>query len=215
MSWHVVHLKMNVWYTTFMKGMVFFMRKIKAAAAGRKKTHPSGSRTAAADLVLCGLFAALTAVCSQIQIPLPMIPVNLALFGVHLCGALLGAKYGTLCMVVYVLLGLAGLPVFAGFMGGVGTLFGKTGGYIIGYILDALVVGLIVRRWGSSFFKMLCGDDYRLAACYTFGTLWFMHITGMGLWVSLTYCVFPFLAGDAVKIALAAALTGRLKKVLG
>ena len=215
MSWHVVHLKMNVLVHDIYERNGFFMWKVKAAAAGRKKTHSSGSRTAAADLVLCGLFAALTAVCSQIQIPLPMIPVNLALFGVHLCGALLGAKYGTLCMVVYVLLGLAGLPVFAGFMGGVGTLFGKTGGYIIGYILDALVVGLIVRRWGSSFFKCCVAMITGLAACYTFGTLWFMHITGMGLWVSLTYCVFPFLAGDAVKIALAAALTGRLKKVLG
>ncbi|MEG2144157.1 MAG: biotin transporter BioY, partial [Oscillospiraceae bacterium] len=85
-------------------------------------------------LILCALFAALTGVCSQILIPLPMIPINLALFSVHVAGVLLGAKYGSLSMLVYVLLGALGAPVFAGFKGGFGILFGKTGGYIIGYI---------------------------------------------------------------------------------
>lgn len=69
-------------------------------------------RLSAAAIVSCALFAALTAVCSQIQIPLPMVPMNLALFAVHLCGAVLGPVYGTLSIVVYVLLGLCGLPVF-------------------------------------------------------------------------------------------------------
>ena len=165
-------------------------------------------------LVMCALMAALTAVCSQIQIPLPMVPINLALFAVHLCGALLGAKYGSIGMVVYVLLGLAGLPVFAGFTGGMGILFGTTGGYIIGYILDALIVGLLVSRWGYKFWKCCLAMAIGLLVCYFFGTIWFMALTGMNLWLSLVYCVFPFLLGDAVKIALAAYLAKRLRKVL-
>ena len=73
----------------------------------------SSRRTATRSLVLCALLAALTAICSQIQIPLPMVPLNLALFAVHLSGALLGWKYGALSMVVYALLGVIGVPVFA------------------------------------------------------------------------------------------------------
>ena len=73
----------------------------------------SSRRTATRSLVLCALMAALTAICSQIQIPLPMVPINLALFAVHLSGALLGWKYGALSMVVYALLGVIGVPVFA------------------------------------------------------------------------------------------------------
>ena len=106
------------------------------------------------NLVLAALFAALTAVCSQIQIPLPMIPINLALFAVHLCGALLGAKWGALSMAVYALLGAIGVPVFAGFGSGPAVLFGKTGGYILGYILCAAIVGLLTRRLGFSYLKL-------------------------------------------------------------
>ena len=166
--------------------------------------------TATAMLVMCALFAALTGICSQIQIPLPMVPINLALFAVHLCGAVLGARYAALSIVVYILLGMAGLPVFAGFAGGVGVLFGKTGGYILGYVLDALVVGFLVSKWGRGFLKCCGAMVVGLLVCYAFGTLWFMYITGMGLWMSLVYCVFPFLAGDAIKIMLASYLAGRL-----
>lgn len=183
------------------------MEKSELSAQKRK------NNIAVEKLMMCALFAALTGICSQILIPLPMIPINLALFAVHLCGAVLGAKYAALSMTVYVLLGMAGLPVFSGFMGGIGVLFGKTGGYIIGYILDALIVGMIVTRWGSSFFKCCIAMVTGLAVCYLFGTLWFMRITGNGVWVSLVYCVFPFLPGDAVKIGLAAYLAGRLKKI--
>lgn len=165
-------------------------------------------------LVMCAVLAALTAVCSQIQIPLPMIPINLALLAVHLSGALLGPKYGTASMLIYVLLGLFGLPVFVGFAGGVGILFGKTGGYIIGYILDALVVGFILSKWGYKYWKICLAMVMGLAVCYIFGTAWFMALTGLPLWTSLVYCVFPFLMGDAVKIALAAYLVKPLRKVL-
>lgn len=171
-------------------------------------------RLSAAAIVSCALFAALTAVCSQIQIPLPMVPMNLALFAVHLCGAVLGPVYGTLSIIVYVLLGLCGLPVFAGFGAGAGVLFGSTGGYVLGYILDALIVGMITRKWGASTKVCCVSMGLGLVICYTFGTVWFMVITGNPLWASLMTCVFPFLIGDAAKILLAASLAARLKRVL-
>ena len=165
-------------------------------------------------LVMAALFAALTAVCSQIRIPLPMVPINLALFAVHLAGALLGAKWGALSITAYALLGVVGAPVFAGFSSGPAVLFGKTGGYILGYILCALLVGLLVRRIGFTVKGLCLSMIVGVAVCYAFGTAWFMAVTGMNLITSLTYCVFPFLPGDAVKIILAALLALRLRKPL-
>ncbi|MDO5378599.1 MAG: biotin transporter BioY [Clostridia bacterium] len=164
------------------------------------------------SLVLAALFAALTAVCSQIQIPLPYVPINLALFAVHLAGALLGPKWGALSMAAYALLGAVGVPVFAGFKSGPAALFGKTGGYILGYILCALVVGLITRKFGSNLRSLCLSMVAGVAVCYAFGTIWFMALTGMNLVTSLSYCVIPFLPGDAVKILLAAVLSLRLQK---
>lgn len=176
-------------------------------------TKPSRS-TQTGNLILCALFAALTAVCSQIQIPLPMIPINLALFAVFLAGALLGPRFGSASMVVYLLLGAIGVPVFAGFGGGPGILLGKTGGYLLGYILAAGLTGFLSRKWGFSFLPLAAAMLLGAGVCYLFGTVWFMVVTGSSLWMSLLYCVFPFLPGDAVKIALASVLALKLKQRL-
>lgn len=165
-------------------------------------------------MALCALFAAMTGICSQLLIPLPMIPINLALFAVHLSGALLGPKWGPASMLVYAFLGVIGIPVFTGFQGGAAVLFGKTGGYIIGYVLDALLIGLLSGWAGRSFVRLCLIMALGVTVCYTFGTLWFMALTGNGLATSLTYCVLPFLPGDAVKIALAAGLTPVLRRRL-
>ena len=159
----------------------------------------SSRRTATRSLVLCALMAALTAICSQIQIPLPMVPINLALFTVHLSGALLG---------------VIGVPVFAGFGSGPAVLFGKTGGYILGYILCALIVGALSRKFAFNFKTLCLSMVLGVAVCYAFGTIWFMAVTGLNLATSMSYCVIPFLPGDAVKILLAAFLALRLRKPL-
>ena len=157
------------------------------------------------------LFVALCAICSQIQIPLPVIPINLALFAVLLAGALLGARLGGLAMLAYVLLGALGAPVFTGLQGGVGVLFGKTGGYLVGYIAAAVCTGWLATRWGKRFFGLCGAMAVGVAACYLTGTAWYMLLTRAPLWVSLCGCVFPFLPGDAVKLLLAASITRRLQ----
>lgn len=95
-------------------------------------------------IILCGVFTAVVAVCSWITVPLPFtqVPINLAILGVLLAGGLLGSKYGVLSLLVYILLGAVGLPVFAGFGAGLGALVGPTGGYIVGYLLCAAISGL-------------------------------------------------------------------------
>lgn len=165
-------------------------------------------------LVLCAFFAALTSVCAQIQIPLAMVPINLALFAVYMAGILLGARYGSLSMLLYVLIGAVGIPVFAGLNGGIGILVGKTGGYIIGYIIAAFLVGFLSNRFKYKFITLLVAMIIGTISCYFIGTLWFMFVTKINLWASLMYCVFPFILGDFIKMILAASLTIKLKKPL-
>ena len=169
---------------------------------------------AAGRLTLAALLCALTAVLAQIQIPLPPVPVNLALIGVHLCGCLLGARTGAAAMAAYAVLGLAGMPVLAGFAGGPSVVFGPTGGFIAGYILAAWLEGQIVRRGHFSarliFVSMAAGT----AVCYALGTLWFMVSSGTAFISALSICVLPFLPGDLAKIVLAMRLCIRLQKPL-
>ena len=162
-------------------------------------------------LTTSSLFVALTAICSQIQIPLPMVPINLALFAIYLAGTILGPKYGTLSIIAYVLLGGIGAPIFAGFTGGFSYIVGATGGYIVGYIFTALIVGLITKKFGYRWWTLVIAMVLGLAVCYILGTIWFMYVTSNSLAVSLSYCVIPFLPGDVVKIMLAAVLTLRLR----
>lgn len=163
---------------------------------------------------LCALFAALTAVCAQIQIPMWPVPITLSLLPVLLCASLMNKSYAALAMLVYMLMGLIGLPVFSGMAGGPGKLFGVTGGYIIGYIPCAFLAAWIIGRWGRAYWKQCLAMAAGVLACYAFGTAWFMLTKHAGLWPSLTMCVIPFLPGDAVKILLAAFLGKRLEKAV-
>ena len=168
----------------------------------------------ARDLALCALFAALIAIFSQIAIPLPVgVPISLALFAVYLCALLMPLKSSLLSIAAFLVLGLIGVPVFAGFRGGPAALFGKTGGYLLGYLLAGAVIGLS-RQWLVSFAARCAAMVAGLFLCYLFGTLWFMKLTNLGLLESLGYCVIPFLPGDAAKILLAALLAPRLRAAI-
>lgn len=170
------------------------------------------------NLMLCALFAALTAVCSFISIPLPFtpVPVNLATLAVFLAGGLLGHKYGTVSQLVYIALGAAGLPVFHNFTGGLGILAGPTGGYIIGYAAAAFLTGAVIHllKQKDSLLALVGAMLAGLASCYLLGTLWFMISSGSGLYVSLAACVIPFLPGDGLKIVAACLLIKKLRPVL-
>ena len=175
--------------------------------------------------VICALFAALTAVCSQIMVPLPFtpVPINLGLLAVWICGGMLGAKRGAIAIIVYVLLGAVGVPVFAGFGAGLGALAGPTGGYILGYIPAVILFGLLAgraknaergRKTASGFLLTILTGLPAMAACYALGTGWFMVTTGRGLMESLVMCVFPFIAGDVLKVIAAVAVCEALRKPL-
>lgn len=179
-----------------------------------KSKATSKSKAALLDLVFVALFAAVMTVCAQIQIPFGEVPFTLQTLGVFIASSLLGWKRGTLSVIVYVLLGLAGVPVFAGFSGGIGVLFGPTGGYIIGFIFTALIVGLMTEKLGKKLWVEIVSMILGLAVCYAFGTAWFMFQMKMGLVESLLLCVVPYPIADALKIAFASVLVNRLDKVI-
>lgn len=157
------------------------------------------------------LLAAVTAILAQIQLPIGPIPFNLAVFGAYLAGMLLPPAWAAGSMLVYMMLGAFGIPVFAGFKGGFAVLFGKTGGYILGYFALAALTSLAVHRCGRRgciLFAMACG----LVICYTFGTLWFMLISGADLLSALTWCVFPFILPDCAKAICAYSLGCALQR---
>jgi biotin transport system substrate-specific component len=134
---------------------------------------------------------------------------------VFMAGGILGAKYGALSQVVYILLGAVGLPVFAGFRAGVSVLAGPTGGYILGYVAAACVIGLLcgrVKRSGILGTVILAASMILgILVCYALGTAWFMYATNTPLLAALGMCVFPFLIGDALKIVAASFLCDRLR----
>ena len=170
------------------------------------------------DMAYIALFAVLIAVCSWISIP-TAIPFTLQTFAVFLAAALLGGRRGTLAVVVYVLLGAVGVPVFAGFTGGVGIILNNTGGYIIGFIFSALVMWLAERLFGRGMWVQAASMAAGLIVCYAFGTAWFMLVYmreagAVGLSTVLGWCVLPFVIPDLVKIALALAVSRALKKPL-
>lgn len=170
------------------------------------------------DMAYIGIFTVLIAICSWISIPM-QIPFTLQTFAVFLAVAVLGGRRGTLSVVVYVLLGAIGVPVFAGFTGGLGIIMRNTGGYIIGFIFTALVMWLMESLLGRKLWVQAVSMVLGLLICYAFGTAWFMLVymkdTGaVGLMTVLGWCVIPFIIPDAVKIVLALVLSNTLKKPL-
>ncbi len=160
------------------------------------------------NLVLCGACAAITCILAPLSIPLAGgVPISLATFAVMLAGVLLGGTLGAASQLIYVLLGAVGLPVFAGWTGGLGNVLGMTGGYIVGYIPLAWLTGLIYKRFGSRekmpvrIFFMVLGMIAGNLALYILGTAWFMVVTGMNLEASLAACVIPFIPGNFIKMA--------------
>lgn len=163
------------------------------------------------DIVYIGLFAALIAVCAWISIPMT-VSFTLQTCAVCLTAGLLGWKRGTLTVLVYILLGMVGLPVFTGFKSGIAAVTGPTGGYIVGFIFTALIVGLAADRLGKRLWTNILFMAIGILVCYLFGTVWFMIAYKVTFVSALTTCVIPFLIPDAVKIAVAAILVNRLKK---
>ena len=169
------------------------------------------------SLVTAGLFTALLAVFSQIIIPLPFspVPLSLSVLAVFLIGGLLTPKQAGGSVLAYLVMGMVGVPVFAGFLAGPGRIFGPTGGYLVAYPIMAFLVA-----WGASrkprpgFLRLAGWMVVSLAVCYLLGTAWMMAYTGKDALAVLGMAVFPFLPLDLCKAVAAAAISVRLRRQL-
>ena len=170
------------------------------------------------DLSYIALGAVLITICSWISIP-TTVPFTMQTFAVFFVLSILGGKRGTVAIIVYVLLGVVGVPVFAQFTSGIGILLGNTGGYIVGFILMGLVYGLIVHFFRKKLWVEILAMFIGLVVCYSFGTVWFVIVYAqtngtVSLAMVLAWCVIPFIIPDLIKLGLALTLARRLSPVL-
>ena len=157
------------------------------------------------QLTLSGLMAAVFCLLGplSLNIPISPVPVSLGMLAIYFVTSVLGMKLGTLSVLAYILLGLAGLPVFTGFTGGAGKLLGPTGGYIIGYIFVARICGFFVDKWGHRLLPGILGMVLGTAVCYLFGTVWLAYQASYTFFQALAAGVLPYIPVDAAKLAIA------------
>lgn len=165
------------------------------------------------NIIICGLFASITAVLSQISIPLPftIVPLTMQIFSVALTGLILGSKKGLISIIIYLLLGAIGVPVFAQMSGGLGILMGPTGGFLLGCPLMAFVVGYVSERSSSKLYILL-SMVLGLSVVYITGTIMFSVVTKSTIQESILACVAPFVVVDLIKLFLATSIEISISK---
>ena len=184
------------------------MNQTQSITAPRSKTY---------EITMTALMAAVTCILAPLSIPIGPVPISFTNLAIYLSLYLLGWKKGTISYLIYLLLGLVGLPVFSGFTGGPSKLAGPTGGYIIGFLFSALGMWAMEKLPGKKSIMQIVSMVVGLVVCYAFGTAWFMVVYGkangpVGLVTALGWCVFPFIIPDLIKIALAYVLSRKLRK---
>jgi biotin transport system substrate-specific component len=172
-------------------------------------------------IVLCAMFAALCCTTAPISIPLPGgVPITLQTAAVFLAALLLGPLYGFVAVLVYVLLGAVGLPVFAGFSGGIWSLVGMSGGFIMSWPFAALLAGFIYFKFGRNkkgvvkYAEMIVAMLLGSVVIYVVGLTQFIFLTKMSIQASLLACMVPFIPGDILKMVLVAIIVPVLEKAM-
>ena len=155
-------------------------------------------------MILTALCTAIIAVLAQIIIPLPLIPITGQTLAIGLVVTILGLKYGTYAVLLYILLGAIGLPVFQSFTGGLGILFGPTGGYIIGFIPTAIVIGFYLKKTRLTFTHALVANILGMLVTLAFGAVWLKYLAELSWTGALFSGVIPFLIVGVIKAILAA-----------
>lgn len=168
------------------------------------------------NLTLIGLMSAILCILAPFSIAVPgtLVPISMGTFAVYLTSSVLGWKKGTLSVLIYLLLGMMGVPVFAGWTAGVQKLAGPTGGYLIGYLFIALLTGFFAERFSKKMTAYPIGMVLGTIICYFFGTLWLSIQNSIGILETLSIAVIPFLPGDLLKIIGVTIIAFPVKKAL-
>lgn len=168
------------------------------------------------SMTIISLMTAILCILGPITLPIPIspVPISLVTLAIYFSVYVLGMKRGTISCLLYLLIGFVGLPVFSAFTGGVGKLFGPTGGYMIGYIFMALISGFFIEKWAVKRILHIVGMVLGTVVCYLFGTVWLSMQAGMSFYAALGVGVVPFILGDTVKIVAASIAGPEIRKRL-
>lgn len=180
-------------------------------------TSPSRKKTQ--ELTLTGVMTALLCILGPLSIPLPFspVPISFTNLAVFLSVYTLGMRRGTVSYLIYLLIGIAGLPVFSGFAGGLGKVAGPTGGYLVGFFFLALIEGWFVEKGKGKPAAAIAGMVLGMAVCYAFGTAWLSRQLGISFYAGLGIGVLPYLPGDILKmiatLAIGVPLRGAVRRL--
>lgn len=156
------------------------------------------------SMIITALFAAMIGIFAQITIPLPLIPITGQTLAIGLAATILGSKYGTLAVVLYLIIGAAGVPVFAEFQGGISKLVGPRGGYLIGFIPTAFVIGYYLEKFGFTFKHAVIANLIGMIVTLIMGTIWLFFAAELTMKAAIAAGFTPFLIVGVIKALLAA-----------
>ena len=162
-------------------------------------------------MAVTALMTAVTCILAPLSIPIGPVPISLTNLVIYFSLFILGTKKGTISYLIYLLLGLVGLPVFSGFTGGPAKLAGPTGGYIIGFIVMAVIAGLVIDNCHKPLIQLV-GMIAGTIVCYLFGTVWFCIVADSTFKAALGICVIPFIPADLIKMIIAMIIGPMIKK---
>ena len=170
--------------------------------------------TSTRQLTLIGVMSAVICVLGPLSLPIGLVPISLTNLAIYFTIYVLGRKRGTISYVVYLLIGLIGIPVFSGFSGGFPKLAGPTGGYLIGFIFMAFISGIFIDKFSNKIYVCFFGMVIGTIVTYLFGTAWLAYVAHMAFNKALAIGVFPFIIGDLIKIIIAALIGPQIRKRL-
>lgn len=166
------------------------------------------------QLAVIGVMAAVICILAPFSIPIGVVPISFTNLAVYIAIYVLGSRKGTISYLIYLLIGLVGVPVFSGFTSGPGKLFGPTGGYLIGFAFMALISGIFIDRFSNKMYLCFVGMVLGTAVCYLLGTIWLAYQAGLSFQSALAAGVVPFIPGDLIKIVIATIIGPQMRKAL-
>ena len=155
-------------------------------------------------MTIIGLMAAVICVLGPLSIPVGLVPVSFTNLAIFFTIYILGTKKAIVSILLYILIGLVGTPVFSGFSGGLAKILGPTGGYIIGFVFMTFISGIFIDKFINKWYLCVLGMISGTAVCYAFGTIWLSYQADMTLPAAIGIGVIPFIPGDIIKIIIAA-----------
>ena len=166
------------------------------------------------QMALVAIMTALTCILAPFSLPIGPVPISLTNLVIYFSLYLLGWKLGTLSYVIYLLIGLVGVPVFSGFTAGPAKLFGPTGGYLIGFIPMAIIAGIVIDKYTEKWLLCLLAMIAGTIVCYALGTAWLAYEAEMTFQAALMAGVIPFIIGDIAKMIVAIIVAPMIKNPL-